>query len=144
MQILEPFENTDHRNQYISRASDHFQRNAFVYDSGIFAGETVNACFWLTLAAGLARSTWQINTQALPGLAASVDLLQQAREALVSYPKENVRFSPRGLFAERLRRYMWAGGTAVLLRPDMQARLFPAFAALDCARNSRQVHDYMH
>ena len=39
---------------------------------------------------------------------------------------------------------MCAGATAALLRPDMQARLFPAFAALDCASDSRQVHDYKH
>ena len=60
------------REQYCSRARDHFQRDAQVL-------ETENACFWLTLAAGLGKSAWQINTQTQPGLADSVELLQQVR-----------------------------------------------------------------
>ena len=55
---------------------------------------------------------------------------------------QNVRHSPLGLFAEKLRRYMCTGAAAVLLRPDVQARLFPAFAAIDCRSESRQLQDY--
>ena len=55
---------------------------------------------------------------------------------------QNFRDSPLGLFAERLRRYMCTGAAAVLLRPDVQARLFPAFAAIDCRSESRQLQDY--
>ena len=39
---------------------------------------------------------------------------------------------------------MCAGATPVLLRPDVQARLFPAFAAIDCRSARRQLQDYKH
>ena len=120
---LQKVANNEVREQYRSRAMAHYQRDVQVLDFGIYAGETVNACFWLTLAAGLGKSAWQIDTQALPELADSVELLQQVR-AMPLHPldiSENVRYSPLGLFAERLRRYMCADDTAVLLRPDVHA-----------------------
>ena len=55
----------------------------------MYAGETVNACFWLTLAAGLGKSAWQINTQTQPGLADSIELLQQVR----AMPLDSLDFS---------------------------------------------------
>ena len=55
---------------------------------------------------------------------------------------QNVRYFSLGLFAEKLRRYMCTGAAAVLLRPDVQARVFPAFAAIDCRSESRQLQDY--
>ena len=133
------------RQQYLARAQNHFAgRLVSVLDFGMYAGETVNACFWLALAAGLAKSAWHINTQALPGLANSVELLQQVR-AMPLQPldrSQQVRLSPLGLLAERLRCYMCAGATAVMLRPAVQARLFPAFAAIDTTSDSRQLQDY--
>jgi hypothetical protein len=132
------------REQYRSRARTHFQCDANVFDFGMYAGKTVNACFWLSLAAGLANAAWHIDTQALPGLADSVSLLQQLRtmDMTTLHLSKDVRLSPLGLFAEKLRSYMCAHDTAVLLRPDMQARLFPAFAAIDPSCESRQVCDY--
>ena len=76
---LQKVASSEVREQYCSRARDHFHRDAQVLDFGMYAGETVNACFWLTLAAGLGKSAWQINTQTQPGLADSVELLQQVR-----------------------------------------------------------------
>jgi hypothetical protein len=39
---------------------------------------------------------------------------------------------------------MCAGTTAALLRPDLQARLFPAFAAIDSKSGPRQLQHYKH
>ena len=138
---LEKCANDDVCEQYRVRAIDYFQRDVRVHDLGIYAGNTVNACFWLTLAAGLAKSSWQINSQALPGLADSIDLLQKTRDTELPSQK-HVCSSPLGLFAQKLRHYMCAGATAVLLRHDMQAKLFPAFAALDTASESRTLQHY--
>ena len=41
-----------------------------------------------------------------------------------------VRMSPLGLFAEALRSYFCAGPDAVLLKPTICAKVYPAFAAL--------------
>ena len=62
------------REHYRSRASTYFQCEVNVFDFGMYAGETVNACFWLSLAAGLANAAWRIDTQALPGLASLYNL----------------------------------------------------------------------
>jgi hypothetical protein len=132
--------------EYRERANDHFQVPMQVLDLGMYAGETTNACFWLALAAGLSYSAWEIDTQALPGLSGSVATLQQSRTTpLMSLHRSpNVRCSPLGLLAEKLRRYMCAGTTAALLRPDLQARLFPAFAAIDSKSGPRQLQHYKH
>ena len=44
---------------------------------------------------------------------------------------DGVRFTPLGTVAEALRTRFCGGGAAVLLRADMKARIFQAFAGLD-------------
>ena len=77
---LEKVAHGDIIEHYYSRAKEYFQREVKVFDFGMHAGDTVNACFWLSLAAGLANAAWRIDTQALPGLADSVSLLQQLHD----------------------------------------------------------------
>ena len=134
----------DVRTEYSTRARDHFHCDVKVLDFGMYAGETTNACFWLALAAGLAKSAWQINTQALPGLSDSVEVLQRVRAMPLCHLhlSQGVRLSPLGLLAEKLRRYMCAGSSAILLKPAVQARLFPAFAAIDSRSGPRELQHY--
>ena len=134
----------DVRTEYSTRARDHFHCDVKVLDFGMYAGETTNACFWLALAAGLAKSAWQINTQALPGLSDSVEVLQRVRAMPLCHLhlSQGVRLSPLGLLAEKLRRYMCAGSSAILLKPAVQARLFPAFAAIDSKSGPRELQHY--
>ena len=71
---------SDHvRDEYSMRAQRHFNRGMIVVDFGQYAGETTNACFWLCLAAGLCHSSWQLDAQALPGLADTGHFLKEVR-----------------------------------------------------------------
>ena len=100
-------------------------------DLGQHAGETTGACFWLSLAAGLSQGSWQIDSQALPGLADATALLEQLRampkqnlHKLDNKGKEHIQSTELGRFAERLRHFMCAGPDAVLLRRDMKEVLY--------------------
>ena len=57
-------------------------------------------------------------------------------------PAAEVRHTPIGRFAERLRRYMCAGLDAVLLRRDIKEKLYAAFAALG-GRGERTLQQYI-
>ena len=132
------------RAEYVRRAQGHFNRVMQVVDFGLYAGQTTNACFWLCLAAGLSKGHWQVDAQALPGLVGIAGLLDEVRLLPLAFfdGGANVRQSPLGRLAEKLRTYMCAGPGAVLLRRDMLEKLFPAFAAIAAGSVRRELHHY--
>ena len=139
----------DRRSEYKRRAANDLHKQVEVVDLGQHAGATTGACFWLSLAAGLSRGRWRIDSQAWPGLADAAPLLAQVRAMdlaalmkLNKAPATAVRKTPLGLFAERLRRYMCADPDAVLLRRDIKEKLYAAFAALG-GRGERTLQQYI-
>jgi hypothetical protein len=97
-------------------------------DFGMHAGDTTNACFWLCLAAGLAASSWStdsVSVQALLTETHAMDLCQLDRA-----PARSVRTSALGKLASTLRTHFCRGHSSVLMRPDMQERIYQAFAGL--------------
>ena len=64
-------------------------------------------------------------------------------EALdVASATRHARTAPIGLLAAALRARMCNGPEAVMLRGEALNMLFPAFAALDHGRGSRELHRY--
>ena len=118
--------------QYSQRARDEFHFDPVVLDLGQFAGRTTGACFWLCLAAGLAECGPGVCSQALPGQStARLALAELRAEGVQRCVEAGVRHSPLGRAAEALRVQFCAGDAPGLLRPDMKARMFPAFAGLN-------------
>ena len=92
---------------------------------------TSGACFWLSLAAGLAEISGDVLAQSLPGDHPACAFLAEVRVCGIASAMEGVaRTSPLGLCAEALRSYFCAGPDSVLLKPNIRAKLYPAFAAL--------------
>ena len=121
--------------QYRTRSMESFGIRVHIWDLGMNADNTVNACFWLSLAAGLADCEGDVFGQALPADHAMRDLLGQLRrpEALADCMKngvETVRTSPVGKLAKALRHHFCNGDSAVLLRNDVQRKIFQAFACI--------------
>ena len=117
--------------QYRQRAQEEYGFEVRVWDVGQFAGHTSGACFWLSLAAGLAEISGDVLAQALPGDHPACAFLAEVRVCgIASAMKGVARTSPLGLCAEALRSYFCAGPDAVLLKPNIRAKLYPAFAAL--------------
>ena len=134
--------------QYKQRMSDAFHNRATVWNLGQYAGPTSGACFWLSLAAGLAECSADVLAQALPGGHRAQTLLAELRGKPLAIwmatttPLAKVQRSALGLCAEALRRHFCDGPDAVLLRPDMQAKIYPAFAGLDIRGPSRTEQLY--
>ena len=86
----------------------------------------------MCLAAGLTECGPGAVAQALPGdcpaWRAAAELRAQGVQRCVD---DGVRFSPLGTVAEALRTRFCGGDAAVLLRADMKARIFQAFAGLE-------------
>ena len=135
------------RAAYEDRARQDLDMRVRAVDLGQYAGGTTAACFWLSLAAGLAHTRWEVPGQALPALPEMAALLATIRETPLSDLDHRTttvspRTSPVGQAAFLLRRYMCHGPDAVLLRADMLNMLFPAFAALDSQSDRRQLQQY--
>ncbi len=118
------------------RARQDLDMRVRAVDLGQYAGGTTVACFWLSLAGGLAHIRWEVPGQALPALPEMAALLATIRETPPSDLDHRAttvcpRTSPVGHAAFLLRRYMCHGPDAVLLRADMLNMRFPAFAASD-------------
>ncbi|MBM4179856.1 MAG: hypothetical protein FJ211_11100 [Ignavibacteria bacterium] len=132
---------------YEKRARQDLQLETRAVDLGQFAGDTTAACFWLSLAAGLAHAHWEVPSQALPALADAFALLREVRETSVSdldrhTTSLSLRVSAVGQLALLLRRYMCQAPDGVLLRSSSVQMIFPAFAALDSQSDRRQLHHY--
>ena len=69
--------------------------------------------------------------QALPGDHPACAFLAEVRACGIASAMADVpRVSPLGLCAEALRCYFCSGPDAVLLKPNIRAKLYPSFAAL--------------
>ena len=101
------------------------------FAGGHFAGQTTAACFWLCLAAGLASCSGDVLAQALPGDHRACASLAELRvQGVAECIKLGARRSPLGLCAEALRAHFCAGLDAVLLKPRIRSKIYPAFAGL--------------
>ena len=118
--------------QYRQRALDSFGIRVHIWDLGMTAGHTTNACFWLCLAAGLAECEENVLGQALPANDPLQEKLRQLRRPgeLAACYAADIKRSTLGLLAEALRKHFCHGEGAVLLRSDMQQTFYPAFACL--------------
>jgi hypothetical protein len=123
------------RQQYQDRALADLGLETRVVDFGIHAGQTTNACCWLSLAAGLAASSWSPNSvdgQALPAVIGS--LLAETRamdlHLLDNAADSTIKNTPLGNLAATLRQHFCADPAPILLRPDMMGRIYQAFAGL--------------
>ena len=72
------------RDAYTERVRRDLNLEVRAVDLGQFAGGTTAACFWLSLAAGLAHVQWEVPGQALPVLAEVPALLAKVRETSLS------------------------------------------------------------
>ena len=110
------------------------------------AGETTAACFWLCLAAGLAAGGEAIKSQSLTSLLAISSLwdraVAQCPTALHNLGGAAIQNSCLGELAEGLRAYFCQGPGAVLLQPNVMARLFPSFACLSAIGPPRTLLHY--
>ena len=98
----------------------------------------MGACFWLCLAAGLAEHGPHAFAQALPGDCPARQAVDELRALGVQRCVDaGVRHSPLGVVAEALRTRFCGGDAAVLLRADMKARIYQAFASLDVGGRAR-------
>ena len=99
------------RDAYTERLRRDLNLEVRAVDLGQFAGGTTAACFWLSLAAGLAHVQWEVPGQALPVLAEVPALLAKVRETSLSdldhqTTSVSLRESAVGQVAFLLRRYM--------------------------------------
>ena len=129
--------------QYSQRARTEFNFEPLVLDLGQYAGRTTGACFWLCLAVGLVERAPLVLAQGLPGESEGHRAVQQlcGRGARVSADGDHRR-TPLGVVAEALRTRFCGSESAVLLRPDMKARIYQAFAGLDIRGPARTEQMY--
>ena len=136
------------RTQYQERALRDLHLHVAVVDLGQHARRTTGACFWLCLAAGLASSSW-VPDQALP---VTIPILLEQSRALdlrslngLCYHQatsSDIRDGPLGSLAAAIREYFCAGEAAVLLRMDMLAKIYEAFACLEAGGPQRTIAMY--
>ena len=129
--------------QYSQRARSEFNFEPLVLDLGQYAGRTTGACFWLCLAAGLVERAPRVLAQALPGESDARRAVEQlcAMGARASAGGDHRR-TPLGVVAEALRARFCGNESAVLLRPDMKARIYNAFAGLGVRGPARTEQMY--
>ena len=123
------------RDQYILRAGQDLGIDVRVVDLDQMAGKTTAACFWLCLAAGLLAGGEPTRSQSLTAFPAMASFWRRAAghcpTALHDLGGAAIQNSPTGDLAEALRTCFCQGSSALLLRPAVMARLFPAFACLN-------------
>ena len=104
----------------------------------MYAQHTVNACFWVSLAAALAKSAWQPASRYRGGLSG----FQAAQEAPLPFDINNVRNSEIAAFAVQLRMHMCDGSDAVLHQLGIRDKIYQAFAALGGQGRARTLQSY--
>ena len=123
---------------YIERAQEDLQLVVEAKDFGMYAARTVNACFWLSLAAALTRSSWAISNRlrdALPGF-------ESARNVSLPAHTKDVRCSELASLAAQLRHHMCLGEEAAMLKPYIRDSIYQAFAALGDGGPPRTLQSY--
>ena len=135
------------RQQYEQRSQESLGVSVVPVDLGQHAGGTTAACFWLSLAAGLSRTTWAMPRAASAFADAPLSLLHDVasmtlEDMNVGCGSKALNDTPVGRLAYMLRAYMCHGPSAVLLRPSVIARIYPAFALLATTANRQQITHY--
>ena len=124
--------------QFSQRAQCEFNFDPVLWDLGQYAGRTTGACFWLCLAAGLSERGPHALAQALPGDCPARQAVGELSALGVQRCIDaGVRHSPLGVVAEALRTRFCGGDAAVLLRADMKANVYQAFAGLAVGGRAR-------
>ena len=135
--------NNDVTMQYSQRARSEFNFDPLVFDLGQYAGRTTGACLWLCVTAGLAECAPHVFSQVLPG---NCDAWQAVEQLTVQGVQKCVdgcvRHTPLGVVAEAIRMRFCGCESAVLLRADMKARIYPAFAGLNVRGPARSEQMY--
>ena len=124
--------------QYVERAQVDLRLVAEAKDFGMHAGRTVNACFWLSLAAALTRSSWVVTTRhhdSFPGF-------QSACDAGIPDDTKDIRNSAVATFAVQLRHHMCFGDGAAMLKSYIRDSIYQAFAALGVGGPPRTLQSY--
>jgi len=124
--------------QYVARAQRDLQLAVRVVDLGARAGTTINACFWLSLAAALTRSTWAPSSHLRHRLSG----FDAARASPIPVDGGEVAWSPIGALAVQLRHYMCLGDGAVMLQPHVRDLIYQAYAALAAQGPVRSLEQY--
>jgi len=123
------------RDQYTLRAGRDLGIDVRVVDLDQKAGKTTAACFWLCLAAGLVAGGEPTESQSLTAFPAIASLWHRATGRCPTVWHDlggaAIQNSSIGELAEALRACFCQGSSALLLRPAVMARIFPAFACLN-------------
>ena len=133
--------------QYRQRAAEEYPPHTFTtVDLGMMADGTSNACFWLALAAGWSRCTWEAASQhEQPQWQETIALRDTVGALLTEVFHRDRRPSGNdevGCLAAQLRSLFCAGDASVMRQRDMVRRWFPAFAALSPNDAPRTMADY--
>ena len=130
----------DRFSHYVERAKSDLMMDVVAKDLGMYAGETSNGCFWLSLAGALASSCWAVTSRHRAALPSFEDAWRSAGTA----SSLDVRYSALGRFAVELRKHMCSGDDAVMLKPHIQDSVYQAFAALGSSHTARTLESYKH
>ena len=126
--------------QYVARAQRDLQLVVSAVDLGANAGKTINACFWLSLAAALTRSPWAPFSQ----LCDRLSCFHAAKASPIPVNVRDVACSAIGRFAVQLRHHICLGHEAVMLKPDVRDVIYQAYAALAMQGPVRSLEQYKH
>ena len=130
--------NVEKQQQCVARARKDLQLVVRAVDLGARAGTTINACFWLSLAAALTRSPWA----PFSNLCDRLSGFHAARNSPIPVNVEAVPLSAIGALAVELRHHMCLGDEAVMLKPHVRDIIYQAYAALAVQGPVRSLEHY--
>ena len=104
----------------------------------MYAESTVNACFWLSLAAALTRSSWVVTNRHHELFLG----FQSACHAGIPNDTKDIRLSEVATFAVQLRHHMCFGDKAAMLKAYIRDSIYQAFAALGVGGQPRTLQQY--
>ena len=131
--------------QYITRLQEiHPTRNFEVFDLGMKASGSINACFWLSFAAGWSRCKYEVNAleESDPEIRELERLRREARDSVSFMRPRRSAEDAVGTLAQQLRDYFCKGQGSIMQTSRAVQRWMPAFAALTPARSSPTPEAY--
>ena len=123
---------------YIERVQGDLRLAVEARDLGMYAGRTINACFWLSLAAALTRSSWIVTTRLRHGLPG----FQAAINSSIPENANEIRHSEVATLAVQLRHHMCLGEGAAMFKPYIRDSIYQAFAVLGASSAPRTLQSY--
>ena len=130
-----PFQ--DKLSHYATKAHQELNISVEAIDLGTRAGHSINACFWLSLAAGLTRCGCRRNSRVrdLPSFHAAVN-------AAIPSNVTQIQDSELGNLALELRTHMCFGAECAMLKPEIRDDIYQAFAVLGSSGPTRTLELY--